>query len=285
MDKTAESGNGGQETHEPGVQQSRVTNVCKVCSAPTIVIGRGLVLAKYDVGYHKCVACGFVQPDAPHWLDEAYSNVITNSDLGLVQRNMFLSKLTAAIIHTHFDAGGRFIDFGGGYGLFVRMMRDLGLNFYRYDKFCPNLFAQRFEVDLEDRGVYNLVCAFEVFEHLVDPMTEIDQMLKFSRNILFSTTLVPQKTPPVDEWWYYGLEHGQHVSLYSRESLQVIAERAGLRLYTNGVDLHLLTEKKISERVFNIVCRYRAARVINKLSARKSLLGDDYFMVTGKRLL
>ncbi len=48
-------------------------------------------------------------------------------------------------------------------------------------------------------------------------------MLKISRNILFTTTLLPSPMPQPGTWWYYGLEHGQHISFYSLETLQSIA--------------------------------------------------------------
>jgi hypothetical protein len=50
----------------------------------------------------------------------------------------------------------------GGYGMFVRLMRDGGFDFHREDPLCDNLFAQGF--DRQDDGTFELVTAFEVFE-------------------------------------------------------------------------------------------------------------------------
>jgi hypothetical protein len=44
-----------------------------------------------------------------------------------------------------FDANNRFIDYGGGYGLFVRLMRDAGFDYYWFDKFCDNVLSKGFE--------------------------------------------------------------------------------------------------------------------------------------------
>ena len=71
-------------------------------------------------------------------------------------------------------------------------------------------------------------------------------MLKFSDSILFSTYLVPISNPKPDEWWYFGPDHGQHVSLYSRKSLDLLAKKFNKRLYSNGKNIHLITSKKIS---------------------------------------
>jgi len=49
---------------------------------------------------------------------------------------------------------------------------------------------------------YELVSAFEVFEHLVNPLEEIERMLRLSDSILFSTLLVPTPAPGLADWWY-----------------------------------------------------------------------------------
>ncbi len=83
------------------------------------------------------------------------------------------------------------MDYGGGYGLFVRIKRDAGFDFYLWDKFTPNLFAKGFESVLADRDQYELVVAFEVFDHFENPLEDIDRVLPLSRDIHFSTLLVP----------------------------------------------------------------------------------------------
>lgn len=40
------------------------------------------------------------------------------------------------LIFNFFNINGEFLDYGCGYGLFVCMMCDLGLDFYGYDKYC-----------------------------------------------------------------------------------------------------------------------------------------------------
>jgi glycosyltransferase involved in cell wall biosynthesis/SAM-dependent methyltransferase len=43
--------------------------------------------------------------------------------------------------------------------------------------------------------------------------------------------------------WYYTPHEGQHISIYTKKSLAIIAEKYHLKLYTNGNSLHLLTSK------------------------------------------
>ncbi|MEA5497580.1 methyltransferase domain-containing protein [Limnoraphis robusta] len=227
------------------------TPICKICNSESYLFDTALVLNKHTVNYFQCSNCGFIQTEQPYWLDEAYLTPIANSDVGLISRNLSFSRLTEKLILSYFDLKDKFLDYGCGYGLLVRMMRDFGLNFYGYDKYCQNLFAQGFVAELQES--YELATAFEVFEHLVNPLNEIEQILKLSKNILFSTQLLPPENPKPNEWWYYALHEGQHISIYTPQSLSIIAEKFHLNFYTNGSSVHLLTEKQLPSNVFEIL--------------------------------
>lgn len=242
------------------------------------------ILGQYQVGYFHCPACGYVSTEEPYWLDEAYSSAITKSDIGLVSRNIQLSKVTGVLVNAFFDKSGSFVDYAGGYGLFVRMMRDNGFDFRWYDKYCANLFATGFMASIPGDEPVELLTAFEVFEHLADPWLELESMLQYSRNILFTTQILPEPLPKPADWWYYGLEHGQHISFYSRRSLAALAKRAGLNFYTNGASMHLFTEKRLSQPLFFCLARYRTARLLAPFAGRNSLLEADYKAVTGAAL-
>ncbi len=258
---------------------------CKICDSSAQALARAKVLNKYDVQYVQCNNCGFIQTEEPYWLDQAYTNAITSSDLGLVGRNIHLARRSKTTLGVLFDRDAKFIDYGGGYGLFVRIMRDHGFNFYRYDKFCDNLFAKGFDSDPGGNGEYAAATAFEVFEHLADPISEIEKILSFSSSILFSTVLIPPANPKPGEWWYYGLEHGQHVALYTYQSLKQVAKRFGLHLYSNRSTLHLLTPKTISPLTFRFVSSHKFSYMLSPLIKRKSLLADDYYKVTGTAIV
>lgn len=86
--------------------------------------------------------------------------------------------------------------------VFVRLMRDAGFDFLHYDPLCENIFAQGFEAELTGRSGYTLVTAFEVFEHLVSPLDDIANMLKFGRSIFFSTELHPVPPLSLEQWSY-----------------------------------------------------------------------------------
>ena len=115
---------------------------------------------------------------------------MTSYDLGGVSRPTLNSVLTKAVINWFFDAGGRFLDFGGGYGVFTRWMRDEGYDFFHYDQHCPNLFALGHEGDISGSVRYEFVTAFEVFEHLTEPAKTVAQLLSISDSVFFSTEAI-----------------------------------------------------------------------------------------------
>lgn len=249
---------------------------CKICLSESSYFGRFAILQKYSVDYFCCPKCGFVQTEEPFWLQEAYMESINDTDVGMINRNTSCAKVSKAIIVSFFNTRGKFLDFGGGYGIFVRMMRDLGFDFYWYDKHCPNLFAKNYEVDNALKDSYDLVTAFEVFEHLKDPMNEIEEMLKYSDHILFTTRLVPVDNPKPNQWWYYGLEHGQHISFYSSRSLRFISEHFRTSFYSNGSTFHMFSKKRISPLLFRLITKSRIASILNSLWPEQSLLQNDY---------
>jgi hypothetical protein len=252
------------------------TTICKICGNPARSFARATLRGKYDARYFACAQCEFIQTEEPHWLKEAYAEPINRSDVGYVSRNVYLSKVTKALIVSAFHSQGKFIDYGGGYGMFVRLMRDAGFDFYRFDKYCPNLFATDFEADASGTTPYDLLTTFEVFEHLVDPIGEIEKMLSFSKSIFFSTELQPVFKPPMSQWSYYALDHGQHVAFYRLRTLQEIARKLRVNLYSDGTFLHLLTPRKISPTLFRFVVHRKIATLIHYAVRKPSLLPRDY---------
>ena len=252
---------------------------CHICNTPSNESFQVKVLFKYDVTYYRCHECGFIQTETPYWLPEAYESAITSLDIGLVSRNLHWAPAVEAIIRKWFRPEGPFLDYGGGYGLFVRMMRDRGFPFIRLDQYCDNFFAKHFDVTDQPAGkTYELVTAFEVFEHLADPVAAVGEMLQAGKSILFTTKVLPNPNVTPETWWYFIPETGQHVALYSLESLHRLAKRFGLQLYSDQHDLHLMTTQPISPTWFRWFTHTRKANLYNYLHPylAKSLLDDDF---------
>ena len=250
---------------------------CKICKSGVKAIFVKKLLQKYNVGYYQCENCNFIQTDEPFWLDEAYKSAINHEDIGTSSRSLICSEtITALFSLCGFDRHKKYLDYGAGYGLFVRMMRDSGYNFYWYDEYSENIFATKFLFNDLPKGDQNfeVVTAFEVFEHLVDPIKEIEKMLSFSDSILFSTNLINRCSDPLENWWYLGVQHGQHVALYDIKTLIFIAKKFGLNLYTYK-NTHFLTKNKISNFKYKIASNYRVARLYNTIFLPQSLIASD----------
>jgi hypothetical protein len=249
---------------------------CKICGGASELYSVKKVLSKYDVKYYQCTSCNFIQTEESYWLNEAYNNAITKLDIGLVYRNEYLAPVVSTIVKLFFQPNSKFIDYGGGYGLFVRMMRDRGFDFYRQDIYCENLFAKHFDLsDLPANSRFDMLTAFEVFEHLPDPPAELEKMLRLSNTILFTTELQPTDKNALRNWWYFTPETGQHVSLYSLTSLQKLAEKFNMYLLSHG-HLHLLSKTKRNAFFYNMAFHRSFQKATSLLKKRSSLLSSDF---------
>ena len=152
---------------------------CRLCGAEAWDFGHLKMLHSVEVSYFRCTRCEYVQTEQHHWLEAAYSSALSALDVGAVSRNKRFEVVTQAIIQAFLNSDGRYVDYGGGHGLFVRLMRDRGFDFLWSDKYAENLYARGFE-HAPSSGPLAGVTAFEVFEHLVDPAGEIAQMLAMS---------------------------------------------------------------------------------------------------------
>jgi hypothetical protein len=257
---------------------------CHVCTAQSVAFGSARVLERFDVQYFQCSRCRFVQTEHPYWLAEAYSTALIAADVGAVDRNLRLAGITQTLIQQFFDANGTFLDYGGGYGLFVRLMRDRGFDFRWHDRYAKNLLSMGFDA-AANASSFDLVTAFEVLEHLVNPLEEIDAMFARSNgSVLCSTMLLPENNPRPGAWWYYVPTGGQHVSIYSRESLHQIAARLGCQVVSDGAGLHLFTRRSIPQSAFRLVARQTVSSLLNRLRRRPSLVPQDFERVTGRTL-
>ncbi len=248
-----------------------------------------IVLGKYEISYFQCQQTGFIQTEHPYWLHEAYAEPIANLDVGYLSRNIHSADFVQQILLRHFPDCHSFIDYGGGYGMFVRLMRDRGFDFVGYDPYCKNLFSPQFEHQQLSTRKYDFLTAFEVFEHLPDPINEIEKMFKLSDIILFSTELVPS-TPliSVDDWWYFVPETGQHIALYTPAALSHIANLFQAEFYSDGKRLHIFSRKKIGRNPLQQISPRILELFFQKfiiLTKRRDSLLDRDFLSTKNNLM
>jgi uncharacterized protein (DUF2164 family) len=265
----------------------------KVTGGLTKHIFNAKILGKYDVGYYQCLETGFIQTEEAYWLDEAYSSAITKLDLGLAYRNEMLRERVIKILNKYFDKNAVYLDYAGGYGLFTRMMRDKGYNFYHSDIYCQNLFAEHFDVsELNPDTKFELVTAFEVLEHMSNPVSDIEVITEYGDNIFFTTEIQPKRNLiTVEDWWYFVPETGQHIALHTEKSLEYISRSLGYNFYTDGQSNHMFTRKKLSANPFAVdrdpFFIRKMKKIINKFDRRaipekESLLAKDFDLVKSR---
>lgn len=253
---------------------------CRICNNNSKYVFTETLLNKYKVKYFCCNNCGFLQTEEPYWLEESYKESINRTDTGILARNIYLSKIIALFIYFFFDKDSKFLDYAGGYGIFTRLMRDIGLDFYWTDIYSKNLVARGFEFN--DKHIYELVTSIEVFEHLTQPIEEIENILKISQNIIFTTELLPNDNiPNPNDWWYYGLEHGQHISFYSKKTLEFIAKKYELNLYSNNSNFHILTKKKLKNNLFKLIFKLNKMKfgIIIRRKMKSKTMEDMNYLI------
>lgn len=252
-------------------------STCKICGNNAQLLFIAKVLNKYDVQFEQCESCHFIQTEKPYWLNEAYQSAINNNDTGIIARNERFRSIVTVLISFLFGKNDKYLDYAGGYGIFTRMMRDVGFNYYWVDEYAKNLVSIGFEH--KAGTTYKVITAFEVFEHLDNPEEKLMDMLSYTDNIIFSTELVPDKTPGKD-WWYYAFNHGQHIAFYHQKSLWYLAQKHGLHFSSNGSNFHVLSKKPINPIVFKLL--YKGSKFglywFSKLGLQSKTFSDHKLM-------
>lgn len=221
---------------------NKVNPLCNICGSVSNALFTQKILNQYSVKYYKCTNCEFIQTETPYWLTEAYESAINIEDTGIVQRNLLLAVQLTPFFLT-MSKSAKFLDYGGGFGTFTRIMRDLGFDAYWEDPLCKNLLARGFEAKKKD--LFQLVTALELFEHISNPQKLLKMLLKRSDIILFSTQ-THDKVTDIANWWYMGYSHGQHISLYSKKSIELLASLNSAHAASIGSNIHVISKKPLN---------------------------------------
>jgi Zn ribbon nucleic-acid-binding protein len=230
---------------------------CRVCDQDSNYLWSSSLIGN-RVKYYECALCGYVQTEEPYWLNDAYKESINLTDTGILSRNLFNLKITiSTLVFLNIRNNAKVVDAAGGYGVLVRLLRDYGINAFWSDKYSHNLFARGFEYENMDSPA-DLVTVFEAFEHFSNPNSELDNLLSIAPNVLLSTQIIPDKIPKPNAWWYYGLEHGQHVGFFRIKTLQKLAFDREKYLLSDGRSFHLITEKKSPLWLWTSMLKFRS---------------------------
>lgn len=206
---------------------------CRLCGGETAPLFTRTVLGKHQVAYHQCVSCGLTQTDAPTWLDEAYTDAIHPTDTGVLARNLGARRVVATFLHLSGVRGEPCLDYAGGYGIFTRLMRDAGFDYYWMDPYAVNALARGFEWRAGSAKP-RVVTAFEVLEHLVRPLEEFRRMAELGADWIITSTELHPGSKPASDWPYLSVESGQHVAFYRPDTLERLGRESGYPVVKAG---------------------------------------------------
>lgn len=210
---------------------------CRLCGGDADAQFQLVLLGRFPTRYYRCGACQSLQTGAPYWLGEAYADPRPITDVGMAARTLDLSlRVDVMLAILGGDASAVCVDWAGGNGLFTRLMRDRGWNFYRDEPFTPNFYAPFHDAAAEGVTSAAAVTAFEALEHLPNPAQDLEKLFGYEPDVVLATTEVYRGQD--ERWWYLSQESGQHVFFYSPQALEQIGRRHGMSLITDG-SLHI----------------------------------------------
>ena len=214
--------------------------LCAVCSGNTKFLFSYKVRGEHQASLRECVTCHFAFIVNPHWLADSFSSELNDLDIGSVDRCLILADFVEVLIRSQKWSKSRFLDWGGGYGLLARIMRDRGLDFGSHDIYTQPLFVKSSEVDESD--TFKLVTMSEVALHLTDPVPVFKKILESTNTLVFTAVIAPNTIP--NDWWYLMPDTGQHVGIYHKETLQVLANQLGVQITSDGRFFHILHRER-----------------------------------------
>jgi SAM-dependent methyltransferase len=188
---------------------------------------RVLPYSGVPVYYHRCEQCGFIGTVAfDAWSDADFAAHIYNDDYARVDPDYLGARAAqnAEILAGNFPelAGTAILDYGAGLGHLQRELAAKG--FPHVDSFDPIAGSGS-----RPTRRYDLVVAFEVFEHHPQPRALIDELVGYLSDdgaLLFSTTLATDAAleAGLERWWYCAPRNG-HISFFTPRALARLGAR------------------------------------------------------------
>jgi SAM-dependent methyltransferase len=225
-------------------QKELQEDACPVCAGASALIdvvdfnksceevrGKFLPLAGIPIYYSLCAQCGFCfAPEFSRWTLEDFESRIYNDSYVQVDPDYLDVRPRAnaqGLVGMFGDRGQeiRHLDYGGGNGLLSDALRKAGWQSASYDPFVDR------ETDPGALGEFDLITAYEVFEHVPDVRqlaSNLSSLLAADGVVLFSTLVSDGNLGPRQRlaWWYASPRNG-HISLFSRQSLSVLGATEG----------------------------------------------------------
>jgi SAM-dependent methyltransferase len=249
---------------ETGHQQMLNPLACPVCgnhALPLDVVdfnksceearGKFLPLSGIPVYYYLCSNCGFCfAPEFSDWTLDEFSKKIYNDQYIDVDPDYISVRPQGNANNLIKTFKGkeqpiRHLDYGGGNGMLSDLLKQAGWQSSCYDPFVNT------DVDIATLGKFNLITAFEVFEHVPDVndlMSRLNSLLDNDGIVMFSTLISDGQIKPNQRisWWYASPRNG-HISLFSQNSLATLAKKYNFNVGSFSPGMHMLFRDNIPE--------------------------------------
>ncbi|MBU1977595.1 MAG: tetratricopeptide repeat protein, partial [Gammaproteobacteria bacterium] len=209
--------------------------------------GKFLPQAGIPIYYARCGKCGFCfAPEIAAWSPDEFEKKIYNDEYAIVDpdyvelrpRTNATNLIAMFGDQTH---SIKHLDYGGGAGLLARLLKESNWQSSSYDPFVDR------NTHIGQLGKFDLITAFEVFEHVpnvLELMSNLRSLLAPNGLVLFSTLLSDGQINPGQriDWWYASPRNG-HISLFSRKSLTILAQKYGFNFVSFDVGMHAFFTK------------------------------------------
>lgn len=191
--------------------------------------GKFLPISGIPIYYYYCSSCSFAfAPEFAEWTEKDFLEKIYNDQYVEIDPDYLEARPQNNLqtLKKAFSEQKKFIrhlDYGGGNGKLSSLLKEDGWNSETYDPFPSG------GVSLSDLGKFNLITAFEVFEHVPDIhvlMDNLTQLMSDDCLVLFSTLISDGNIKANNRinWWYASPRNG-HISLFSKQALTLLGSR------------------------------------------------------------
>ena len=208
------------------------------------VRGTFVALAGTPIYYFRCRTCEHAfAPEMCGWtpddfVSRVYNDEYVRFDPDYVEARPSGNAKALCEMFGELGPSIRHLDYGGGSGLLSRALSEQGWESQSYDPLADRTLR------VEDLGKFDLVTAYEVFEHVPAPrelVRDLSSCLVDDGVVLFTTLLSDGNIVAGQRlhWWYASPRNG-HINLYSRKSLSALAQGCGYKFGSFSDNFHAL---------------------------------------------